>query len=97
MKPLKPALASLMLLAAMSAPALAQGNFQDGATIFVAPNNQIMQKAAADRAFLMMATKDVTPVAAGTLLVMYDGKLYLVTDKKLPDGHMMSEMAFGPR
>jgi hypothetical protein len=30
------------------------------------------------------------------MLVMHGGKLYVITDKKMADGHMMSEMAFSP-
>jgi hypothetical protein len=64
--------------------------------MMVAPSGEVLEKQKADIAFLSMATKDVLPVPPGTMLVMHGGKLYVITDKKMADGHMMSEMAFSP-
>ena len=45
----------------------------------------------------MMAemTKGAMPMTAGTMMMMHDGKMYMMPDKMMPNGKMMSDMAMG--
>jgi len=37
-------------------------------------------------------TKGLTPLADNAMVVMHNGKFYLVLDHKMPNGKMLSEM-----
>ena len=93
------ALASLLVLGSLASSAFAQGESPDkpygsGTWVFTTPSGQVMRRTLTP-AMTAELTKDATPMTVGTMMVMHDGKMYIVLDKKMANGKMMSDMALG--
>jgi hypothetical protein len=89
-------IASLAVMATLASPAFAQGGaegamFSEGTVLMVTPSGQIMRRQVTDAAMVNMMTSDATPMTAGTMIMMHGGKMYVVHDKKMSDGKMISE------
>ena len=96
---LKYAIASLVILASLASPAFAQGENADkpygsGTWTFITPSGEVMRRTLTP-AMTAELTKDATPMTVGTMIMMHDGKMYIVLDKKMASGKMMSDMAMG--
>ena len=42
-----------------------------------------------------MMVKEAAPMEAGTVMMMHNGKMYMMKDHKMPNGKMMSEILAG--
>jgi hypothetical protein len=45
-----------------------------------------------DPAIREMMMKDAMPMTTGVMMMMHGGRMYTVTDKKMPNGKMLSDM-----
>jgi hypothetical protein len=89
-------IASLAIVGTLTSPAFAQGGaegttFADETVMMVRPSGQIVRRQVADAAMSEMMMKDARPMAVDTILMMHGGKMYVVTDKRMSDGKMISE------
>jgi len=96
---LKFAIASLLMLGSLAAPAFAQGENPDkpygsGVMTFTTPSGTI-ERRTVPPAVMAEMTKGAMPMTAGTMMMMHEGKMYMMADKKMPNGKMMSDMAMG--
>ncbi len=86
--------AGIALTAILVGSALAQCEpikMSEGMVTFYSRTGGIVVKTMADPAFLAAVSKDFSALPSGTILMVHDGKLYMAKDKKLSDGHMLSE------
>jgi len=93
------AIASLLMLGGLATPAFAQGETPDkpygsGVMTFTTPEGAIMRKTVPPATMAEM-TKGAMPMTTGTMMMMHEGKMYMLPDRKMPDGKMMSDMAMG--
>lgn len=93
------AIASLLLVGSLASPAFAQGETADksygaGVMTFTTPSGTISRKTVPP-AMMAEMTKGVMPMTAGTMMMMHEGKMYMMQDKMMPNGKMMSDMAMG--
>jgi hypothetical protein len=101
MRVFKQAVVGLAMLGALAAPAIAaeggEGHWQltDGMVITTLPNGAVVQKKVTDATTAATLMKEATPLAAGVMIMMHDGKVYMITDKKMPNGKMLSEWGMG--
>jgi hypothetical protein len=89
-------IASLALIGTFALPAFAQGGaegtmFTNDTVLMVTPSGQIMRRQMTDAAMSEMMIKEATPMTAGTMIMMHGGKMYMLPDKKMSDGKMISE------
>jgi hypothetical protein len=89
-------IACLAVIGTFATPVFAQGGaegtmFTNDTVLIVTPSGQIMRRQMVDAAMSEMMIKDATPMTAGTMIMMHGGKMYMVSDKKMPDGKMISE------
>ncbi len=87
---------SLVLIGTVAGPAFAAGeggasSLQNNTLLMTTPSGAIVQKMVMDQAMADMMVKDAMPMTAGVIHMMHGGKMYMVTDKKMPDGKMLSE------
>lgn len=96
---LRYSVASLLLMSSLAMPAFAQGETPDkpygsGVMTFTTPTGTIVRRPVPPAVMAEM-TKGVMPMTAGVMMMMHDGKMYMVPDHKMADGKMMSDMAMG--
>lgn len=95
----KQAIMGLALMGALATPAIAaeggEGSWQlsDSMVIMTKPNGTVTQKKITDAATTAMLMKDAKPLAAGVIIMMHDGKMYMTTDTMMPNGKMLSDQA----
>jgi hypothetical protein len=86
----------LALIFALAVPALAQGypqaiNIGEGTMLMVTPKGEVMTvQTPPTMSDTMM--KEGKKITAGMMIMRRGGDLYLVPDKKMADGRMMSDM-----
>ncbi len=93
-KNMKTAAFALAAVAALSGPALAQGeamSLRENSVMIVMPDGRMAMRAVTNQAMLDEMVQKGRQLSAGQLVVMRGGKLYLVEDYKMPTGRMMSE------
>lgn len=95
----KQIIVSVAFVGALASPAFAQGGgegtmFMDETMLMATPNGAVVKKPM-DKAMQEMMMKEAMPMTAGVMMMMHDGKMYMVTDKKMSNGKMMSDMVMG--
>jgi|SRR5579883_318349 len=106
MRELAFATSSLLIIAALSSPALAQAgpsspNFEmmrdgkmtmhDGQWMMMMPNNGHMHVMQGDVAMNEMMKQHGKPMPGNMIMKMENGKIMMMEDMKMPDGKTMSE------
>ena len=86
---------AVLLTAIGSGAALAQGappgsSWQD-TVIMIAPNGSVVQRTITDRSMMNMMMQGATPLRPGTMVMVHNGKMYMIPDKKMSNGRMLSE------
>ncbi|MDR3529010.1 MAG: hypothetical protein P4L90_00430 [Rhodopila sp.] len=103
MKYLSIAALGLGLLGAVAAPiarpALAGegvefANLAPSTVLMISPSGKVSSMKMTDMKRMDMAAKEGTLLTGSVMLVMTEGKLYLIQDKMMPDGKMLSEFFF---
>ena len=95
MKNLKGAAFALLSTLALATPALAQG--AEGIMIHenefrvVMADGHTKTAMMTDMKMMDEIMKHAKPVASGEIFFMHNGKMYMVEDMKMADGHMLSE------
>lgn len=95
------AVMSLACVGALVSPAFAQGDlgglpsYTDDLVTMTSPTGTVIQKRMTDRAMMDMMVKEAAPMEAGTVMMMHNGKMYMMKDHKMPNGKMMSEILAG--
>ena len=95
------AIMGLALAGALAAPAIAaeggEGSWKltDSMVILTMPNGAVTQKKVTDASTSAMLMKEAKPLAAGVMIMMHDGRVYMITDTKMANGKMLSEQAMG--
>jgi hypothetical protein len=95
----KHAIIGLALAGALAAPAFAAGEggegfrITEGTIVLTTPSGMVTQKKVTDAAMADTFMKEGTPLGAGVMIMMHGGKLYIMNDKKMPDGRMFSDGA----
>ena len=92
-------IASFLMLGSIASPAFAQGETPDkpygsGVMTFTTPSGTIT-RTTVPPAMMAEMTRGAMPMTAGTMMMMHDGKMYMMADKMMPNGKMMSDMAMG--
>ena len=100
MKFFKHAIASLVLMGSLVSPVFAQGEtpdstFGDNVMTFTTPTGKTVKKTMPPSVMADLVTKGAMPMTAGVMMMMHQGKMYMMNDQKMPDGKMMSDMAMG--
>lgn len=91
----KSTLLALAAACAISGPALAQGegmSLRDSTVLIMAADGRMMTRPVTDKAMVDAMVQKGMQVAAGSMLLMSGGKLYLVQDTRAPNGKFMSEI-----
>lgn len=89
----KSAAVGLALICVLAIPAIAQGvpaALEDGSVLMVSPTGTMMKMHPSQTVSDTLA-KEGTPLPAGVMIHRRGGKLYVVQDKKMPNGKMLSE------
>jgi hypothetical protein len=92
---LKTTFLALAAAFALAGPALAQGegmSLRDGQAFVIMADGRMMTRPVGDAAMLASMVQKGKPLAAGQIVVMSAGKLYIVDDAKMPNGKFMSEI-----
>ncbi len=63
----------------------------EGTVTYYTATGGIVVKTIPDKTYLASIAKEFRAFPSGTLVMMHDGKLYVSEDKKMADGHMLSE------
>lgn len=99
MRYLARSLASFALVAGLATSALAQGeggrpevNFKPETFRLVMPDGKVVEKKMTDQHMKEMMANGAMPMTAGVIMMMHDGKMYMVQDKKMPNGKMLSDV-----
>lgn len=98
MKLLTQTVASFLLVGALAGPAFAENetrNFSDNQIVITSPDGIMTRMNVADAAMLDMMMKEATPMTSGVLVMMHGGRMYTMTDHKMPNGKMMSDILAG--
>ncbi len=87
-------LASLAVLAALSAPVYAgeSNGFTEGAVTIYTRSGNVIHKMVTDMKMLDDLTRDAMVISDPPIIIEHNGKMYMVKDKKMANGKMMSEM-----
>lgn len=91
---LKSTLLALATAAALTGPAMAQGEgstLRDTQVLVVMTDGRMTTRTVADKAALDAMVQKGRQVGAGQILVMTGGKLYVVEDHRMPNGTMASD------
>ena len=98
---LKMAAMSVAFIGSLCGVAFAQGDsggadpklmIQNSVT-FTTTDGRIVSKVLAPDTMDEIMKHGVTPMTAGVMTMMHDGKMFMVTDHKMPNGTMMSDFA----
>ncbi len=92
------------LLGAIAAPPFARpafagesvevSNLAPATVLMISPSGKVSSMKMTDMKMMDMAAKEGTLLTGNVMLVMTEGKLYLLHDKMMPDGKMLSEFLF---
>ena len=98
MKMLNNVIVAAVLMASFAPLAFAQGEtpdptFGENTMTFTKPDGSVARKTITDTAMAKMMTEGATPMMAGHVMMMHDGKMYSMPDHMMPNGKMMSDMA----
>lgn len=91
---IKSTMLALAAAFALSGPVLAQGegmNLRESQVMLVMPDGRVMMRTMKDRAAVEAMAKQGKQLAAGQMVVMSGGKLFIVEDAKMANGKMMSD------
>lgn len=91
-------IAGLALVAVLATSAFAQEgggrpdiDFTPNTFRLVMPNGRVLEKRMTDQHMQEMVANGAMPMTAGTMMMMHDGKMYMVQDKRMPNGKMLSD------
>ena len=90
----KSMLMALAATCAVSGPALAQGDggmMQNDSVMMFMPDGRMLSRKMTDPAMVASMIRMGKPLAAGQILVMSGGKVYIIDDGKMANGKMISE------
>ena len=89
-------IATAALIATLASPAYAQsgegGNFVDNTMLMTTPSGKVIRKQVTDPKMSEMMMQGAMPMTAGTMMMMHGGKMYMVPDRKMPDGTTLHDM-----
>ena len=71
-------------------------NLAPSTILMISPTGKVSSMKMTDKMMMDMAMKEGTPLTGNVMLLMTDGKLYLMQDKMMPNGKMLSEFIFSP-
>ena len=71
-------------------------NLAPSTILMISPTGKVSSMKMTDKMMMDMAMKEGTPLTGNVMLLMTDGKLYLMQDKMMPNGKMLSEVIFSP-
>ena len=96
----KHAIACFVLASCLASPVFAQGENRDATygenvVTFTTPGGTVVRKTVPANVMADMMTKGPMPMTQGVMMMMHQGKMYMVNDHKMPDGKMMSDMVMG--
>ena len=89
-------IAAALLTALGGGAALAQGAppgspSWENTVLMVSPDGSVVQKRVTDRAMMDTMMRGATPMRPGTMVMVHGGKMYMIPDKKMSNGRMLSE------
>jgi hypothetical protein len=89
-------IAAALLTAIGSGAALAQGAppgspSWENTVLIVSPDGPVVQKRVTDRAMMDTMMRGATPMRPGTMVMVHNGKMYMIPDRKMSNGRMLSE------
>ena len=92
----KTVIAATLLTALGGGAALAQGAppgspSWENTVLMVSPEGSVVQKRVTDRAMMDAMMRGATPTRPGTMVMVHGGKMYVIPDKKMSSGRMLSE------
>ena len=80
--------------AARAGESVEVSNLAPSTILMISPTGKVSSMKMTDKMMMDMTMKEGTPLTGSVMLVMTDGKLYLLQDKMMPDGKMLSEFMF---
>ena len=96
MKNLKTLAATLLISGMFAVPAFADSG-ADHDTFITFMHGGVMHMTMKSSAMIDEAIKSGTLIDNKSIIIMHDGKTYLVKDMKMSDGHMLYDYATGER
>ena len=104
MSTIKSTALGLIIACAFTVPALAADtemgmhmDMKEGAMMMMTPDGKIMTMDKPDQMVSDMMMKDGGPMTSNMMMMMHDGKMMIMKDRKMPDGKMMSDMMMKPK
>ena len=101
MTALRHGLAVLLLLASGAGGAMAEGEggsslpaFPENGTVYIVKSGTPAMKTLPEASVAMLLREGAMPLEPGTMVTMHAGRLYLVKDHAMPDGHQLSDLTF---
>lgn len=97
----KHAIAGLVVAGSLASSAFAQGEIPDQQTLgnntmtFVTPSGSLTKKTLTSQQVTELMKNGAQPMTSGVITMMHNGKMYMMTDHKMPDGTMMSGAVMG--
>ena len=82
--------------AAFAGESVEVSNLAPSTILMISPTGKVSSMKMTDKMMMDMAMKEGTPLTGSVMLLMTDGKLYLMQDKMMPNGKMLSEFIFSP-
>ena len=90
---IKKFIATIALLGAIASPAFAESPQEiEGKLTAYHTSGAVAQMTVTNKTMLDDMTKGLTPLADNAMVVMHNGKFFLVLDHKMPNGKMLSDM-----
>jgi hypothetical protein len=92
----KTVIAATLLTTLGGGAALAQGAppgspSWENTVLMVSPEGSVVQKRVTDRAMMDTMMRGATPMRPGTMVMVHNGKMYMISDRKMSNGRMLSE------
>ena len=81
---------------ALAGESVEVSNLAPSTILMISPTGKVSSMKMTDKMMMDMAMKEGTPLTGSIMLVMNQGKLYLLQDKMMPNGKMLSEFMFSP-
>jgi hypothetical protein len=90
--------ATVALVGLLSAPAFAgeSNGFQDGDVTIYTRSGGIIHMMITDKKLLDEITRDAMVLPDDPMIVVHNGKTYMVKDRMMPNGHMLSQVMTTP-
>ena len=85
-----------LIPAAFAGESVEVSNLAPSTILMISPTGKVSSMKMTDKMMMDMAMKEGTPLTGSVMLLMTDGKLYLMQDKMMPNGKMLSEFIFSP-